>query len=137
MKKFYPYLISSFAFLGSAAPAFAATIIDPCAKSGIQNSATGFSALCNLNFEGGLIGALITLAFIIATLIALGFLIFGGIKWITSGGDKTSVEGARNTIVAALVGLVIVFLAYFIIRIVFSIFGLNFGNLTIPNINAG
>lgn len=133
MKRIYPYLISFSAFLGTAAPVFAQTTIDPCARSG---GAAGFNALCNLNFGGGIVGALVTVAFIIATLIALAFLIFGGIKWITSGGDKTAVEGARNTIVAALVGLVIVFLAYFIIRIIFTFFGINFGNLTIPNLQA-
>lgn len=130
MKRVYPYIASSVAFLGTVAPAFAETTIDPCAKTGGAN----FNLLCTLNFSGTIVSSLITVAFIIASLIALAFLIFGGIKWITSGGDKTAVEGARNTIVAALVGLVIVFLAYFIIRIVFTFFGLNFSTFTIPTI---
>src|SRR3990167_3037259 len=116
MRRIYPYIVSATAFLGAATPAFAQTVIDPCAKS----AGPGFNKLCNLTFSGGVVGAFITIGFIIATLIALGFLIFGGIKWIASGGDKTAVEGARNTIVAALVGLVIVFLAYFIINIIFK-----------------
>ena len=130
MRKVYYFLISSFAYLGLALPAFAETTIDPCAKTGGAN----FNLLCSLNFSGTIVSSLVTVAFIIATLIALGFLIFGGIKWITSGGDKTAVEGARNTIVAALVGLVIVFLTYFIIRIIFTFFGLNFSTFTIPTI---
>ena len=61
-------------------------------------------------------------------LIALAFLIYGGVKWITSGGDKAGVEAARNMIVAAIVGLVIAFLVYFILQIIFSLFGLDFAS---------
>lgn len=104
--------------------------VDPCPKSGGGN----FDLLCKIQLEGqgGLLQTLITIAFIVATLIALAFLIFGGIKWIMSGGDKAGVEGARNMIVAALVGLVIVFLSYLLLNIVFSFFGLSFGDFTFP-----
>lgn len=83
---------------------------------------------------GDIVGTFITFAFILAVLIALAFLVFGGIKWITSGGDKTAVEGARNTIVAAIVGLVIVFLSYFILNIILGLFGLNLKTLNIPQL---
>lgn len=66
-----------------------------------------------------------TLLFVIATLLALGFLIYGGIKWITSGGDKAGVESARKTITYAIVGLVIAFLAFFIINMIGSFFGVT------------
>lgn len=139
MKKITALSLSTASFFTIALPAFAQGTgtnkagglpnnINPCPAG------TQFSTLCNLNFTGGVVGALITVAFIVAALIALGFLIFGGIKWITSGGDKAGVEGARNTIVAALVGLVIVFLAYFLIRLIFTFFGLTFDNFAIPNI---
>lgn len=132
MKKITALSLSTAAYLSLAFPALAQGAlpneINPCPAG------TQFNSLCGLNFSGGLVGSIITVAFIVAALIALGFLIFGGIKWITSGGDKAGVEGARNTIVAALVGLVIVFLAYFLIQLIFTFFGLSFGNLTIPNI---
>ena len=75
--------------------------------------------------------------FIVAVIVALGFLIYGGIKWIISGGDKAGVEAARNTIVAAVVGLVIVFLSYFILNIILGIFGLSLGTLTLPTLTSG
>lgn len=65
---------------------------------------------------------IILLTYVIMTLIALLFLIFGGIKYVTSGGDKTKVQGARNTLVYALIGLVIIFLSYFIINLITYIF---------------
>lgn len=95
----------------------------------------GLADLTAANF-GKIVGNVVTIAFIIAIVIALGFLVYGGIKWITSGGDKTAVEGARNTIVAAIVGLVIVFLAYFILNLILGFFGLSLGELVLPQITA-
>lgn len=98
-----------------------------------------FKVLCDLgagNF-GAILGPLITLIFVIAILISLGFLIFGGIRWITSGGDKGGVEGARNIIVAALVGLVIVFLSYFVLNLILQFFfeGVSLSNLPLPDLD--
>lgn len=78
--------------------------------------------------EGGLDKAfasgsnLIALVFVIVTALALGYLIWGGIKWITSGGDKSKIQGARSTIIYALIGLVVIFLSFFIVNVVTTIF---------------
>lgn len=66
---------------------------------------------------------LIQLLFVIGIIIAIVFLIFGGIRWVISGGDKTAVENARNTIVAAIIGLIIIVGAFFIIGLIFQILG--------------
>lgn len=123
MKKLTALLLTSGAFIASAGSAFAETInVNPCAS----NAGPGFNILCSLSITTSpVVSRLITLALIVAALISLAFLIFGGIRWILSGGEKEKVEAARGTIIAALVGLVIVFAAYFIINIVFSLFGLN------------
>jgi hypothetical protein len=55
---------------------------------------------------------------VIVGVIAVIMIIFGGLKYITSGGDSGNVSGAKNTIIYALVGLVIVALAQFIVRFV-------------------
>lgn len=83
-----------------------------------------FNPLCNLTTDnlGSTLGTIITFAFIGATIIALAFLIYGGVKWTVSGGDKTAIEEARNHVISAVVGLVIVFLAFFIINIVVFLF---------------
>lgn len=67
----------------------------------------------------------ITLILIIATIAALGVIIFAGIRWIASGGDKEKLQGARNMITYALVGLVVIFLSYFIINTIGSFFGVK------------
>jgi hypothetical protein len=90
----------------------------------------------NLSFTlGGLIPALITLVLIIAALVAFAFLVFGGIKWITAGGDKANTESARNTITAALIGLAIVFSAWAILSLIQNFFGVNITSLTLPTVN--
>lgn len=123
-------IISSLAF---AAPVFAQTNISLCPVSGT------FGGLCGLEYGkfGTYVGTLVSLVLAIAVIVALFFLVWGGIKWITSGGDKTGVEGARNTIIAAIVGLIIAFLAYLIINFVGGFFGINLFNLILPSLNLG
>lgn len=74
--------------------------------------------------------------FIIAIVIALIWLVIGGIKWITSSGDATKVEGARNQIIASVIGLIIVFLSFFILNFILTIFGIEGGitGIEIPSI---
>ena len=64
----------------------------------------------------------ITLLFILLTLTALLFLIWGGISYITSQGDKNKVEAARKKIIYAIIGLIIGFASFMIISTVSSLF---------------
>src|SRR3990172_3354595 len=82
---------------------------------------------------GNIISAIIILVLIVAALVFFFMLVLGGIKYITSGGDKGQTEAARGQITAALIGLVIVFAAWAIINLVNLFFGINILQLTIPN----
>lgn len=96
-----------------------------------------FKTLCELTAGkfGTALGQIVTFAFIVAIVIALAFLIYGGIKWTVSGGDKTALDEARNHIVAAIVGLVIVFLVYFILNLVVFFFtGKGLSEIEIPKL---
>lgn len=105
--------------------------LDPCA-----NMQSPWNKLCVISTSNipQIIGNGVLLLFVFATLIALFFLIWGGIKWILSGGDKTKVETARATIIAALIGLVVTFLSFFILQLILGLFGINLMNLQIPNL---
>lgn len=81
----------------------------------------------------GLVSAVIGIIMIIAGLVFFFMLILGGIKWITSGGDKAQTESARSQITAALIGLVIVFSAWAIIELINTFFGVNLLSLELPN----
>lgn len=52
--------------------------------------------------------------------ISVIMIIIGGLKYITSGGDSGNVTGAKNTILYAVVGLIIVALAQVIVRFVLN-----------------
>ena len=83
---------------------------------------------------------LITLLFLVGIVIAVVFLIYGGIKWILSGGDSKQVEGARNHIVAAIVGLIVVVGAFFILNFVFQLLTgqpFSFTDICISNLKSG
>lgn len=64
-------------------------------------------------------------AFIIAGLGFLGYLLIGGFRYLTAGGDQKMVTEARNVIIHAFVGLGIIAGSFVIIRIVESIFGIT------------
>jgi hypothetical protein len=130
MKKILTATTGALSTLAFALPAYAQNL-DPCAGSG------QFSKLCKLNSNnlGSIVGAGIGFLLAIAVIIALFFLVFGGIRWMTSGGDKAKVESARNHIIAALIGLVIAFLAFFILSLALSIFGLSLNKISLPKIS--
>lgn len=84
---------------------------------------------------GSLISALVGALLVVAALLAFFFLILGGIQWITSGGDKTGMEAARNKITHAIVGLVIVGAAWAIMMLIQSFLGISIigsGGLKFP-----
>lgn len=74
---------------------------------------------------GLLISSLINLALIIAGIAAFAYLIWGGVQWITSGGDKGNVEAAQKRIQAAIVGLFVVFSAWAIMLLIQSFLGIT------------
>src|SRR5260221_13034437 len=120
MRKVAILSLAAATYISLVLPAFADTI-NAC-PTGAQFNALCFLSGANLNT---LVGPAITFIFVIATLIALAYLIWGGIKWIISQGDKQGVEGARNHIIAAIIGLVLIFLSYLIINVVLSFFAPN------------
>lgn len=62
---------------------------------------------------------------IAAALVFFIWLVLGGIKWIISGGNPEKVEEARNQITAALIGLIIVFAAWAVARLIKELFGID------------
>lgn len=60
----------------------------------------------------------VTALFSFAGIVALVLIILSGIKFITSGGDPKQVEGARKTLTYAVIGLIVIFFAYFIVNII-------------------
>ena len=81
---------------------------------------------------GKIIASVMGGMFIIAFMIAFIYLITGGFHWITSGGDKTNLEHARNKIIHAVVGLIVVASVFAVVNILGKLLGLDLLNLPIP-----
>lgn len=135
VKKLFFLIQGLFTYPFLALPAFVQTpaSVNPCTGNpdGIAKT------LCKLGGPDGeniatTIQNIVVFFIVLAVIIALLYLLYGGIKWITSRGEKTEVEAARNHIIAAIVGLIVVFLAVFILSIILVAFGLKLENLKIP-----
>jgi cytochrome bd-type quinol oxidase subunit 2 len=55
---------------------------------------------------------------IIVGIVSVIMIIYGGFRYVTSGGDSGNVSSAKNTIIYAVIGLVVVALAQFIVQFV-------------------
>ena len=88
--------------------------------------------LKNIEFSN-LISGVITLVFIVASLVFFFMLVVGGIKWMMAGGDKEKAGEARGQLTSALIGLIVIFLAWAISTLLGTLFGVDIlGGFTIP-----
>lgn len=79
---------------------------------------------------------LINLGLVGAVVVFFFMLLFGGVEWMMSGGDKQNVERARGRITGALIGIVIVFSIFAILTLVGTIFGVTLTTIRIPTVNS-
>lgn len=57
---------------------------------------------------------------LIVGVVSVIMIIIGGLKYITSGGEGSNITGAKNTILYAIIGLVVVALAQVIVKFVLA-----------------
>lgn len=81
-----------------------------CAKSDEQQS--------ELFGSGSIFETVVNVLLFIVGAIAVIMLIYGGFKYVISGGDAGAVTSAKNTILYAVVGIIVALLAYAIINFV-------------------
>jgi hypothetical protein len=110
-------------------PVAVATPAVVSAQTNIQDSLGCGSNLqvgegCDSSVETGsqgindIITTIINVFSIIVGVVSVIMIIYGGFKYITSGGDSGNVSSAKNTIIYAVIGLVVVALAQFIVQFV-------------------
>jgi predicted cobalt transporter CbtA len=118
-------LASAFAFVG-VVPVSAQLDGPGCDEGGISGGLNCGSAAVDeegANDEAGervdsIIKTVINIFSIVVGVVSVIMIIIGGLKYITSGGDSGNVTGAKNTILYAIIGLVVVALAQIIVRFV-------------------
>ena len=85
-----------------------------CAKRGAGTTGTSTTTL------PALIKSIVNIMLFLIGAIAVIMIIIGGIKYVTSNGDSSGVTSAKNTILYAVVGLVIATMAYAIVNFVLT-----------------
>lgn len=71
----------------------------------------------------------------LAGVLAFLYLLWGGVQWITAGGDKDGVDKGRRKILQALIGLSVVFSVYVVVAIINTLFDINIIQFSIPQLN--
>jgi len=62
---------------------------------------------------------------VLASLLVLLYLIWGGIEWITSGGDSAKVQKARDKITQAVIGIIVLASVFALFGVLQNFLGLN------------
>ena len=76
----------------------------------------------NIDQDDGLIKRVVNILLFIIGAIAVIMLIIGGIRYTISGGDQSQVTAAKNTILYAIVGIIVAIFAYAIVNFVLDEF---------------
>lgn len=128
MQRIRNIIISALLLLGlSAAGLIVPTMVGAAAAPTPASSACtaiGSNANCDTPAGDASIGGIVRLVVNILSwvvgLIAVIMFIIGGLKYVTSGGDSNRVSSAKNTLIYAVVGLVIAALAQFMVQFVLN-----------------
>jgi hypothetical protein len=122
MKYIRLYMLAITLFLGLGGVFLAPAVLAASPQSTVC-STLGSNANCTSTPSNGidlqtLTTAIIDILSIVVGVVAVFMLIIAGIRFITSNGDSGNITSARNTIIYALVGLVVVALAQIIVQFV-------------------
>ncbi len=79
-------------------------------KITIDKSELGLTGAPDTVSSGSVEGILMTVYFI-AGIVAVVAIIIGGIRYAASGGDASGVQSAKNTILYAVIGLIVIIMA--------------------------
>jgi len=81
-------------------------------------AAISFGDVVQLKYLECIFGNVVTIILGLAGIVLFIMLIVGGFRYITSGGDPKSVEAARKTLTSAIGGIVLIALAFLILKFI-------------------
>lgn len=90
-------------------------------------SGTGSAVYSDIAGIGGIFSLFLKIAFVLAGLVLLFFFILGGIGMISSAGQSNpqKAEQSKKTITSAIIGFVIVFTSYWIVKLIGQLIGID------------
>lgn len=87
--------------------------------------AQGDKTPTDIQGENGIFKTIVNVLLFIIGAVSVIMLIIGGIRYTVSGGDSSAVTSAKNTILYAIVGIVVAILAYAVVNFVIGSFTTN------------
>ena len=91
-----------------------------CGGANLSLSTGNCAATDRTTQLNSLIHTIVNIFSLIIGVVAVIMIIIGGFQYISSGGDSNKISTAKNTIMYAIIGLIIVALAQFIVQFVLS-----------------
>ena len=88
-----------------------------------------FGFKCILEF----VFRIVDVAMILAGIALLAYLVWGGVEWLISGGDKTKIQSAQSRITNAIIGVAIIATAFAVWKIVLYFFGIDISTVCTEN----
>lgn len=76
------------------------------------------NAATNLFGDGSIFNTITNILLFLIGAISVIMLIIGGVRYVVSGGDQGAVTSAKNTILYAIIGIIVAFLAFAAVRFV-------------------
>lgn len=95
--------------------------IGSCTDDGADTS-QGEGQADNLAGSGGIFETVTNILLFLIGAIAVIMLVVGGIRYVISGGDQNQVTAAKNTIMYAIIGIVVAIIAYAVVQFVITSF---------------
>ena len=123
-----PAMVLGLSFALAPAASAASCSADELSIQGGADCAQGNGQANNLFGAGGIFQTITNILLFLIGAIAVIMLIIGGVRYVISGGDQAQVTSAKNTILYAIVGIVVAFLAYAAVNFVTTQLGNNVGN---------
>ena len=91
------------------------------------NAARGDDQPLNLFGNAGIFTSITNVLLFVIGAVAVIMIIIGGLRYVTSGGNSASISAAKNTILYAIIGIIVALLAYAIIHFVINSFSAGGG----------
>lgn len=82
--------------------------------------------------DNGVFTRITNTVLLIIGLVSVVMLLYGGLRYIISGGDSKKVTEAKNTVLYAIIGLIVAILAYAIVNFVLNAIGIPSAEQIIP-----
>ncbi len=114
-----PVLVMAPTPAGAADP-FSSSNAKDQACAGISGTTTGGTCTTSGKSVSDLVKTILNFLSAIIGIIAVIMVITAGYKYVTAAGDSSKISGAKSTLISAIVGVVIVAMAQFIVQFVIN-----------------